>query len=123
MRISDWSSDVCSSDLFQLRVGRVHDVRAVERDGQYRTVLSQGERLIIGCIHVGIPGSGEKYGSERGNAGLRATENQGVNIVRPFVGVDDFEVDQMAGDAELVGAAVAAQHVACGARDIPSLSA
>src|SRR3546814_11540953 len=110
MRISDWSSDVCSSDLFQLRVGRVHDVRAVERDGQYRTVLSQGERLIIGCIHVGIPGSGEKYGSERGNAGLRATENPGVNIVRPFVGVDDFAVAQMAGDAECAGDAVAAQQ-------------
>src|SRR3546814_14833276 len=29
MRISDWSSDVCSSDLIQNRVGRIHD-EAVE---------------------------------------------------------------------------------------------
>src|SRR3546814_17191378 len=90
---------------FQLRVGRVHDVRAVERDGQYRPVLSPGERLISGCIHVGLPGSGQTYGSERGTAGLRATENQGVNIVPPFVGVEDFEVDQVAGAPDQLGTA------------------
>src|SRR3546814_20315355 len=80
---------------FQLRVGSVHDVRAVERDGQYRTVLSQGARLIIGCFHHGIPGPGEKYANERGNAGLSAPGHTVVTIVGASDVVDHFDVSRM----------------------------
>src|SRR5881396_2119288 len=53
-----------------------------------------------------------KLGCKGLDAGLRAAEDQGVDVVRAFVGVDHLEVDEVADDAELVGDAVAAEHVA-----------
>jgi len=46
-----------------------------------------------------------------------------VDVVRAFVGIDDLEVDDMADDAELVGDAVAAEHIAREARDLQRLAA
>src|SRR3989441_5087824 len=57
------------------------------------------------------------------NAGDGAPEDQGVDVVRAFVGVDHLEVDDMADHAELVRDAVAAEHVARGARDVERLAA
>src|SRR5690606_26210237 len=37
------------------------------------------------------------------DAGLGAAQDEGVHVVGAFVGVDDFQVDQVAGDAEFVG--------------------
>jgi hypothetical protein len=45
-------------------------------------------------------------------AGDRAPEDQRMHVVRALVGVDHFEVDHVARNAELVADAVAAQHVA-----------
>src|SRR3546814_3836058 len=49
MRISDWSSDVCSSDLGELRRGVVHDDRAVD----FRQETLGGPR-ILGDDRVGV---------------------------------------------------------------------
>src|SRR2546429_97547 len=57
------------------------------------------------------------------DAGLRAPEDQRVDIVRAFVGIDHLQVDDVADDAELVGDAVAAQHIAREARDLERLAA
>ncbi len=61
--------------------------------------------------------------TEGRDAGLRATENQRMNVVRALVGIDRFEVHYMADHMELVGDAVAAVHVAGRARDIQRLAA
>lgn len=53
----------------------------------------------------------------------RAAEDQRVDIVGALVGVHHFQVDQVAGDAEFVGDAVAAQHVAGQAGDVEGLAA
>src|SRR5829696_5981773 len=57
------------------------------------------------------------------DAGDRASEDEGVDVVRAFVGVHYFEVDDMADDAELVRDAVAAEHVASHARNVERLAA
>ena len=46
-----------------------------------------------------------------------------MDVVGAFVGVDDFEVDEVAGDAVFIGDAVAAEHVAGGASDVQALAA
>ena len=43
---------------------------------------------------------------------LCATQNEGVNIVCAFVGVDGFQVDHVANDMVFVVNAIAAVHVA-----------
>src|SRR5207248_4268102 len=55
--------------------------------------------------------------------GDRTPEDQRVDVVRAFVGVDHLEVDDVADHAELVRDAVAAEHVARGARDVERLAA
>src|SRR5258707_15702894 len=57
------------------------------------------------------------------NTGDGAPQDQRVDVVRAFVGIDDLEVDEVADDAELVGDAVAAEHVARHARDVERLAA
>src|SRR5438552_3475157 len=64
-----------------------------------------------------------KLGCKGLDAGLRAAEDQGVDVVRAFVGIDHLQVDDVADDAELVGDAIAAQHVAREARDLQRLAA
>jgi hypothetical protein len=46
------------------------------------------------------------------NACLGASENEGVDVVCAFVGIDDFEIDEMARNAEFVRDTVAAEHIA-----------
>ena len=46
------------------------------------------------------------------NASLRTPQNQRVNVVRAFVGVDHFQVHQVPGHAIFIADAVAAHHVA-----------
>ena len=41
-----------------------------------------------------------------------------MDVMRAFVGVDHFEVDHVADDAEFVGDAVAPEHVARHAGDV-----
>jgi hypothetical protein len=64
-----------------------------------------------------------KPSEERLNARLGPPEDQRVNVVRAFIGIDDLEVDEMPGDTELVGDAVAAEHVARETGDIERLAA
>ena len=47
---------------------------------------------------------------KRLNSGNRASKNQRMNVVRAFIGVDRFEVDHVADDAEVLGDTVAAVH-------------
>ena len=54
---------------------------------------------------------------------MRAAQDQRVDVVRAFVGVDHFEVHQVARHAELVADAVAAHHVARQAGDVERLAA
>src|SRR3546814_8538339 len=93
MRISDWSSDVCSSDL--------------------NSALNSFSSEILKRQSL----------EKRLQSGLRPAQDQRVHVVRAFVRVDHLEIDQMAGDAELVGNTVAAQHVARQAGHIQRLAA
>src|SRR5205823_2698849 len=77
-------------------------------------------------LSMALPSFHEKaaeLGGKGLDAGLRAAEDEGVDVVRAFVGIDHLEVDDVADDAELVGDAVAAQHVAREARDLQRLAA
>src|SRR3546814_7469928 len=54
MRISDWSSDVCSSDLFLLSIGVLDDLEAVEElddlaEG-FAVVLDDLAGFALGCV-------------------------------------------------------------------------
>src|SRR5690606_10074078 len=60
---------------------------------------------------------------ERLNPGLGAAEDQGVDVVGALVRVDRLEVHDVADHVVLVGDAVAAVHVARGARDVERLAA
>src|SRR5689334_176215 len=60
---------------------------------------------------------------EGGNAGLGATQYQGVDVVGAFIGVDRFQVHHVADHVVLVGDAVAAVHVAGGAGNVERLAA
>src|SRR3984957_562422 len=55
--------------------------------------------------------------------GLGSAENQGMDIMRAFVGIHHLEIHDMPNDAVLVRDAVAAQHVARHACDIQRLAA
>ncbi len=45
-----------------------------------------------------------------------------MHVVRALIGVDHLEVDHMARDAEFVGNAIAAEHVARQPRDLKRLA-
>src|SRR3546814_194179 len=54
MRISDWSSDVCSSDLMAVTVG--HQLvgffgRGVQRQRMIHPVMHRVRRVLVGAIH------------------------------------------------------------------------
>src|SRR4051812_32135603 len=61
-------------------------------------------------------------GREGLNIGLRPPEDERVDIVRALVGIDGFEVEDVADDVEFIVHAVAAMHVAGDARDIQRLA-
>src|SRR3546814_4208527 len=83
MRISDWSSDVCSSDLSERRMLRVvilmHRRDRVVLEGQYPEILIIVERA-IGPIDLGLPlfdhgvslGQHRTIGNKRGAQRLRS---------------------------------------------------
>src|SRR3546814_17812818 len=80
MRISDWSSDVCSSDLLRAHADDVDTIIAVavDRDGgvlQLTTAVVEQEADVI---HRD-PGQAELLG------GLLAAENAGVRVVEVAV--------------------------------------
>src|SRR6185437_7759758 len=61
--------------------------------------------------------------SESGDAGLRAAEDQRVDVVRALVGIHGFEVQHVPDHVELVDDAIPAVHVSRDARDIERLAA
>ncbi len=76
--------------------------------------------------HGRTPGRAGEEGSvarKRLDAGLRAAEDQRVDVVRALVGVDGLEIAEHAHHVELVGDAVAAVHVARQPRDLERLAA
>ena len=60
---------------------------------------------------------------KRLDAGLRAPQDQRMDIVCALVGIDRFQVHYMANDVILVGDAVAAVHIARHAGDLECLAA
>ena len=56
-------------------------------------------------------GAGVGSVHERRDPGLRTAQDEGVDIVRAFIGVHDLEVHHVAHHAELVDEPVAAHHV------------
>src|SRR3546814_19437130 len=66
MRISDWSSDVCSSDLFEVHDRLKRKVEAVARD--YRL---EGGDAVLRFHHLLVEGNGEAGGTEIGAAPAR----------------------------------------------------
>ena len=54
---------------------------------------------------------------------MRPAEDQCVHVMCPFIGVDRFEIHNMADDVIFVRDTVAAVHVTRGARDIKRLAA
>ncbi len=61
--------------------------------------------------------------TKRLQPGLRASQNQGVNIVGAFVGVDGFQVGHVADDMVFIGDAVGAVHVARHSGDFQGFAA
>lgn len=57
------------------------------------------------------------------NARLCTSEDQGMDIVRALVRIDDFQVHQVLGHAGLVRDPIAAEHVARGARNVERFAA
>ena len=57
------------------------------------------------------------------NSGDGSAEDESVNVVRAFVGVDSLEVHDMPNDVVLVGDPVPAQHVAARPGNVQRLSA
>src|SRR3546814_4024753 len=62
MRISDWSSDVCSSDLGVVAGYPIQDVRVVVHDGKYHPVDSKeiafvtaGRKAFVDAVNKGRP--------------------------------------------------------------------
>src|SRR3546814_21118499 len=62
MRISDWSSDVCSSDLF---VQQPHEQRAnfTEHSAQVCVIVGPQQRLIVACFaqQIAVFGTGTEF--------------------------------------------------------------
>src|SRR5690349_4532083 len=61
-------------------------------------------------------------GSECREPGLRAAENEGMNVVRALISVDGLEIEQMTDHVIFVDDAVAAMHIARHARDVERLA-
>src|SRR3546814_1767631 len=108
MRISDWSSDVCSSDLGLARPageGRAIDVEALRR---HHLCLAVKREMMIGLVDDDM--------GERGKAGLAACNGlrrrrrlddlvAGAAAILGPHGADDAPLDR--GDVELLVAVVA----------------
>src|SRR6266481_1166879 len=60
---------------------------------------------------------------ERRDAGLRPPEDEGMNVVRAFIGVDRLEIHHVADDVILVRDAIAAVHVPGDPGDVERLAA
>mmetsp|Transcript_41417 Transcript_41417/g.97041 ORF Transcript_41417/g.97041 Transcript_41417/m.97041 type:complete len:470 (+) Transcript_41417:1594-3003(+) len=95
--------------------------------GRQRPTRPCGERACVlsfsGCPQHAATAPPCHSSSERGDASLRAAQNQRVDVVRALIGVHDLQVDEVAGDAELVADAIAAEHVAREAGDVQALAA
>src|SRR5262245_10600424 len=66
----------------------------------------------------GLCARGGRGSRKRRDPGLRPPEDQCVDVVRAFIGVDRLEIHHVADHMELVGNAVTAMHVAGGTRDV-----
>lgn len=56
------------------------------------------------------------------NTGLSTAQYKCMNVVGTFVGIDDFQVHQVTGNAELIRNAVATEHVTCHAGNLKCLA-
>src|SRR6185437_1125134 len=70
-----------------------------------------------------VPDSDQGYLRKRLDAGDGAAEDQSVDVVGAFIGVDGFQIRGVTHHVVLDLDAVAAMHVARGARDVERLAA
>src|SRR3954447_9205055 len=82
-------------------------------------IISKSPRSIRGAEHR----AGYSASLEGRNARNRPAHDQRMDVVRPFIGIDGFEVGRVAHHLKLGGNAVPAVHVASNARDIQGLAA
>src|SRR3546814_4342349 len=119
MRISDWSSDVCSSDLDKAAAkGRnLFDVRHPSRDypvahGRPRTgkrLLTVGTDVSVGKMFTTL--AVEKEMRARGlNADFRATGQTGIFIAGSGASLDAILADLISGSVEQLARAKSADN-------------
>src|SRR3546814_13221739 len=93
MRISDWSSDVCSSDLRAAGVGDLRDlVAGLQVDPQrhhHPYVLADGDLLPVDQI-----GAGTRHPRETGHDGVRLITGCQRHVPRILAGRADIALDR-----------------------------
>src|SRR3546814_8500159 len=82
MRISDWSSDVCSSDLGRARAGdfRAHIQRAGGNDGRYARPFGQHHGECGGCFGRWPARNGEDGAAGRARRATRPGPGGGLSM-------------------------------------------
>src|SRR3546814_19761101 len=83
MRISDWSSDVCSSDLARRRLVRAEARRRGERRRVFASVSRQRDHETRGCRKAIGRWRGRRCRARTISASPRLCENQFFFLARP----------------------------------------
>jgi len=68
-------------------------------------------------------GTASICGFESLDSGLGPPENQGVNVMGTFIGIDHLQIYHVTGNGKRVGDSIAAEHVTSSARHIKGLPA
>src|SRR3546814_5086013 len=116
MRISDWSSDVCSSDLLVTGVTEMGDIRSLGRIGWRTlgyTIGLSGIAVVLGLVMVDVfkPGAGVdpvlaqqllSEGAEREQAIVRDSQGKGSGVDMPLSIVPDKVVGAAAKNAAIL---------------------
>src|SRR3546814_19524748 len=98
MRISDWSSDVCSSDLFAARlnsgVRRQMETAAMSRQSAKQVSVNPNVR----CLKVYPVEGASKTVAELKTVGLKLSHDQAIHLARVLLAVsqDWAELDILA---------------------------
>src|SRR3546814_4833276 len=110
MRISDWSSDVCSSDLFALVPGVAAADRQAEPVGEIEGRIAEygeGRGVDIGLGKGGQPGEGVEDAHVEQGVGARVEIIEAEQALEPVAFVEQLEfladlfVEIKAGDVDI----------------------
>src|SRR3546814_18171102 len=103
MRISDWSSDVCSSDLAPFLVGSAHAEARVEQRIAVLRILREQVRpgvVIAGHAAIDIDEAGQTAAAEVGGPGAAAGRDK-FGRVRPIVAGQETLEERRGGEGEV----------------------